>query len=106
MSRGVNKVMLLGYVGNEPELKRTPFGLPFISLDISTEEVWTDKRTGERRRETDWHKVLFFSKPAEICAEFAKKGSRVFICGRLKTRKYTDKNNIERIVVEILGDEW
>ena len=99
----VNKVILIGNLGRDPEIRYMPSGDAIANLNIATTEKWKDKG-GEMQEQTEWHRVAFFGRQAEICGEYLKKGSAVFIEGRLQTRKYTDKEGIERYVTEIRGD--
>lgn len=105
MSRGVNKVILVGNVGVNPELRYTPSESAVTQLSIATSEVWKDKATGEQQERTEWHRVVMFNRLAEIAAEYAKKGSKVYIEGALKTRKWTDAQGVERYTTEIIASE-
>lgn len=104
-SRGVNKVTLIGNLGLDPEARYMPDGTCVASVSIATSEVWKDKQTGVQKESTEWHRVVFFRKLAEIVKEYLKKGSKVYIEGKLKTRKWTDKNGIERYTTEIHANE-
>jgi single-strand DNA-binding protein len=103
MSRTLNKVMLIGNVGRDPELKFTPSGIPVISFRLATSETWKD-REGEVKEHTDWHTIVAWRGLAEVINKLVKKGSRVYIEGRIQTRNFEDKNNNKRHVVEILAD--
>lgn len=103
MSRTLNKVMLIGNVGRDPELKFTPSGIPVISFRLATSETWKD-REGDVKEHTDWHTIVAWRGLAEVINKLVKKGSRVYIEGRLQTRNFEDKNNNKRHVVEILAD--
>ena len=103
MSRTLNKVMLIGNVGRDPELKYTPSGIPVASFRLATSETWKD-RDGSVREHTDWHSVVAWRGLAEVIQKLVRKGSRVYIEGRIQTRIYDDKNNNKRHVVEILAD--
>jgi single-strand DNA-binding protein len=105
MARGVNKVILLGYLGQDPETRAMPSGKAVTNLRIATTESWRDKASGETKEQTEWHSVVFFDRLAEVASEYLKKGSQVYIEGRLRTRKYTDKNGVDRYATEILGSE-
>jgi single-strand DNA-binding protein len=99
----VNKVILIGNLGRDPEVRYLPSGDAVANLNIATTEKWKDKG-GEMQEQTEWHRVAFFGRQAEICGEYLKKGSAVYIEGRLQTRKYTDKEGIERYATDIRGD--
>ena len=103
--RGVNRVTLLGNVGQDVVLRYTPQGTAVTNLRIATSETWTDKQTGERQERTEWHSVALFGRLAEIAGEYLTKGSQVFIEGPLRTRKYQDKDGRERTAVEIVANE-
>ncbi len=103
MSRTLNKVMLIGNVGKDPELKFTPSGIPVASFRLATSETWKD-RNGNLQEHTDWHTVVAWRGLAEVCNKLVKKGARVYIEGKLQTRYFEDKNNARRHIVEILAD--
>lgn len=105
MARGVNKVILIGNLGNDPEVRYTPNGNAVANISLATSEAWKDKQTGELQDRTEWHRVVFFNRLAEIVGEYLKKGSKIYVEGTLRTRKWTDKNNIERYTTEIIGNE-
>ncbi|MCX7945388.1 MAG: single-stranded DNA-binding protein [Hydrogenophilus sp.] len=100
----VNKVILVGNLGRDPETRYTPNGEAVVTLSVATSESWRDKQTGERRETTEWHRVVFFGRQAEIAGQYLKKGSAVYIEGSIRTRKWTDQNGQERITTEIRGD--
>lgn len=100
----VNKVILIGNLGRDPEVRVTPDGLSICSVSLATSFTWKDKNTGERREETEWHRISFFNRLAEVAGQYLKKGSSIYVEGRLKTRKYTDKDNIERYVTDIIAE--
>jgi len=100
----VNKVILLGNLGRDPEMKYLDNGDAIANLAIATSEQWKDKNSGEKREATEWHRVTAFGKLAEIMGEYLKKGSQVYIEGSLRTRKYTDKDGVERYSTEIRAD--
>lgn len=100
----LNKVTIIGRLGNEPEMRTMPNGEAVANLSVATGESWTDKSTGEKREMTEWHRIVFYRRQAEICAEYLHKGSQVYIEGRLKTRKWQDKNGQEHYITEIQGD--
>lgn len=103
MSRTLNKVMLIGNVGKDPELKHTPSGIPVISFRLATSETWKD-REGNVKEHTDWHTIVAWRGLAEVIHKLVKKSSRVFIEGRIQTRNFEDRNNNRRHVVEVLAD--
>lgn len=106
MSRGLNKVMLIGNVGNDPEMSATGGGSCVAKVSIATSETWKDKATGEQKEKTDWHNVVFFGRLAEIVGQYAKKGSKIYVEGKLRTRKWKDANSgADRSAVEIEGRE-
>lgn len=105
MARGVNKVILIGNLGNEPETKYTPSGAAITNISVATSESWKDKQTGEQQEKTEWHRVVFFGRLAEIAGEYLRKGSKVYIEGRLQTEKYTDKAGVERYATKIVANE-
>jgi single-strand DNA-binding protein len=99
----VNKVILIGNLGRDPEVRYLPSGDAVANLNVATTEKWKDKN-GEQQEQTEWHRVAFFGRQAEICGEYLRKGSQVYIEGRLQTRKWTDKDGNERYTTEIRGD--
>ena len=101
---GINKVIIVGFLGNDPELRTMPNGEAVANISVATSEAWTDKSTGERREVTEWHRIVFYRRQAEICGEYLKKGSHVYIEGRLRTRKWQDQNGQDRYTTEIQGD--
>ena len=103
--RGVNKVTLIGNVGADPELRYTTSGTAIASLSVATSESWTDKQSGEKQERTEWHRVKFFGRLAEIVGEYAKKGRQVYVEGSLRTEKYTDKQGVERYSTDIVASE-
>ena len=105
-SKGVNKVILIGNLGNDPEIKFLTNGDAVCNLSIATSESWKDKSTGQPQERTEWHRVVFFRKPAEIIGEYTKKGSKIYIEGSLQTRKWQDKDGIDRYTTEIRGDQF
>ena len=105
MSRGINKVILVGNLGADPETKYGPSGDAITNLRIATSESWTDKNTGQKQERTEWHRVVVFKKLAEICAEYLRKGSQVYIEGSLRTRKWQDKDGKDQYTTEVRGDE-
>ncbi|MFU8798072.1 MAG: single-stranded DNA-binding protein [Gammaproteobacteria bacterium] len=105
MARGINKVILIGNLGNDPEVRYMPSGGAVATLSIATSESWKDKQTGEQQERTEWHRVVLFNRLGEIAGEYLRKGSKVYIEGSLRTRKWQDKSNIERYTTEIVGSE-
>ncbi len=106
MSRGVNKVILVGNLGRDPETRYMPSGSAVTNLRIATSEQWKDKTTGENQERTEWHSVAMFGRLAEIAAEYLRKGSKVYIEGKLRTRKWQDKTDgKDRYTTEIIADE-
>jgi single-strand DNA-binding protein len=101
----VNKVILIGNLGRDPEVRYAPSGSAIANVTIATSRNWKDKTTGERQEETEWHRVVFYDKLAEIAGEYLKKGKSVYIEGRLKTRKWTDKDGVEKYTTEIIANE-
>jgi single-strand DNA-binding protein len=105
MSRGINKVIIVGNLGNDPETRYMPSGSAVTNLSVATNESWKDKQTGEQKDRTEWHKVAMFGRLAEIAAEYLRKGSQVYIEGKLRTRKWQDKDGQDRYTTEIVADE-
>jgi single-strand DNA-binding protein len=101
---GINKVIIVGHLGNDPEMRSMPNGEAVANISVATSEAWTDKNTGERREVTEWHRIVFYRKLAEICGQYLKKGAQVYIEGRLRTRKWQDHNGQDRYTTEIQGD--
>jgi len=100
-SRGVNKVILVGNLGNDPEVRYLPNGGAVANMTLATSESWRDKATGEQKEKTEWHRVVLFGKLAEVAGEYLRKGSQVYIEGKLTTRKWTDQSGIEKYTTEI-----
>ena len=100
----INKVIIVGYLGRDPEKRYTPTGDPVTTVAVATTDRWRDKKTSELKENTEWHRISFFGRLAETAGQYLKKGSQVYVEGRLRTRKYTDKDGIERYTTEILGD--
>jgi single-strand DNA-binding protein len=105
MARGINKVIIVGNVGGDPETRYMPSGSAVTNLTIATNESWKDKQTGEQKERTEWHRVAMFNRLAEIAAEYLRKGSQVYIEGKLRTRKWQDKSGQDRYTTEIIADE-
>ena len=105
MARGINKVIIVGNLGQDPETKAMPSGTTVANLRIATSESWKDKQTGEMKEQTEWHSVAMFGRLAEIAGEYLRKGSQVYIEGRLRTRKWQDKSGNDRYTTEIVANE-
>ncbi|MAZ38506.1 MAG: single-stranded DNA-binding protein [Legionellales bacterium] len=105
MARGINKVILIGNLGADPEVRYMTSGQAVANLSIATSEAWRDKQTNELQERTEWHRVVVFRRLAEIAGEYLKKGSKVYIEGRIRTRKWQDQNGQDRYTTEIHGDE-
>ena len=101
---GVNKVIIIGFLGNAPELRTMPNGEAVANISVATSESWIDKNTNERREVTEWHRIVFYRRLAEICGQYLKKGAQVYVEGRLRTRKWQDQNGQDRYSTEIQGD--
>jgi len=101
----VNKVILVGNLGRDPEVRYAPSGSAICNVTIATSRNWKDKTSGERQEETEWHRVVFYDRLAEIAGEYLKKGRPVYVEGRLKTRKWTDKDGVEKYTTEIIAQE-
>jgi single-strand DNA-binding protein len=103
MAGSVNKVILVGNLGKDPEIRRTQDGRPIANLSIATSETWRDKNTGERKEKTEWHRVVIFSEPlCKIVEQYLKKGAKVYIEGALQTRKWTDQSGVEKYSTEVV----
>src|SRR5882757_4122031 len=105
MARGLNKVILVGNIGKDPETRYMPNGKAVTNFSVATSEGWTDKQTGDKQERTEWHNVVLFEKLAEIAAEYLRKGSQVYIEGSLRTRKWQDKEGKDRYTTEIVARE-
>ncbi len=106
MARGINKVILIGNLGKDPEVRYMPSGSAVTNLTLATSETWKDKQSGEKQERTEWHNIVFFNRLAEIAGEYLKKGSKVYIEGSLRTRKWQDKNTgTDRYTTEIVANE-
>ena len=105
MARGVNKVILVGNLGQKPEIRYTQTNTAVATLSIATSESWKDKDSGEQREKTEWHRVVFFGKLAEIAEQYLDKGSQLYVEGKLQTRKWQDKDGNDKYTTEILGNE-
>ena len=105
MSRGVNKVIIIGNLGQDPETKYTANGAAITNISVATSESWKDKQTGQQQERTEWHRVVFFNRLAEIAGQYLKKGSKVFIEGSLRTNKWQDQNGQDRYSTDIIASE-
>ena len=105
MARGINKVIVVGNLGADPDTRSMPSGNAVTNISVATSESWNDKETGERQEKTEWHRVVFFGRLAEIASEYLKKGSQVYIEGKLQTRKWEDKEGNERWTTEIVSNQ-
>jgi single-strand DNA-binding protein len=105
MARGVNKVILIGNLGSDPEVRYTPSGSAVANVNLATSETWRDKTSGELQDRTEWHRIVFFNRLAEIVGEYLHKGSKIYVEGSLRTRKWQDKNGVERHTTEIIANE-
>lgn len=101
-SRGINKVILIGNLGQDPEVRYMPNGGAVANITLATSEIWRDKNTGEMKEKTEWHRVVLFGKLAEIAREYLRKGAQVYIEGALQTRKWQDQNGMDRYTTEII----
>ncbi|MGL5030084.1 MAG: single-stranded DNA-binding protein [Aeromonas sp.] len=105
-SRGINKVILIGNLGQDPEVRYMPSGGAVTNITLATSESWRDKQTGEQKERTEWHRVVFMGKLAEVAGEYLKKGSQVYVEGKLQTRKWQDQGGQERYTTEVLVDSF
>lgn len=105
MARGINKVILVGNCGQDPETRFSGSGAAITNISIATSETWKDKQTGQPQERTEWHRVVFFNRLGEIAGEYLKKGSKVYVEGSLRTRKWQDKEGQDRYTTEIVGNE-
>ena len=105
MARGINKVILVGNLGQDPETRYMPSGGAVTNFTLATNESWKDKQSGEQKERTEWHRVVMFNRLAEIAAEYLRKGSQVYVEGRLQTRKWQDRDGNDRYTTEIVGNE-
>jgi len=105
LARGVNKVILIGHLGQDPQSRAMPSGKAVVNLRVATTEGWRDKQTGENKEATEWHNVVMFDRLAEIAAEYLRKGSHIYVEGRIRTRKWQDKEGHDRYSTEIIANE-
>lgn len=101
---GINKVIIVGNLGNDPDVRTMPNGDAVAKISVATSESWNDKSTGERKEVTEWHSIVFYRRQAEVVGEYLHKGSKVYVEGRLRTRKWQDQNGQDRYTTEIIGD--
>ena len=101
---GINKVIIVGNLGNDPEIRTMPNGDAVAKISVATSESWVDKNTNERKTQTEWHSIVFYRRQAEVAGEYLRKGSKVYVEGRLRTRKWQDQNGQDRYTTEIQGD--
>ena len=105
MARGINKVIVVGNLGADPDSRTMPSGNAVTNISVATSESWNDKETGEKQEKTEWHRVVFFGRLAEIASDYLKKGSQVYVEGKLQTRKWEDKEGNERWTTEIVANQ-
>ena len=105
MARGVNKVILIGNLGSDPEVRYTPDGTPVANFSLATSESWNDRNTGERQERTEWHRLVLWRKLAEIASQYLKKGSRIYIEGKLQTRSWDDQSGQKRYTTEVVVND-
>ncbi len=105
MARGINKVILIGNLGADPEVRYMPTGGAVANVNLATTDNWKDKQTGQNQERTEWHRVVFFNRLAEIVGEYLRKGAKIYVEGSLRTRKWQDKNGQDRYTTEIVGNE-
>ncbi len=105
MARGVNRVILIGHLGRDPEVRYSANGQAIANVTLATSESWKDRNTGEKQERTEWHRVVFFGRLAEIAGEYLKKGMQIYVGGRLQTRKWQDKEGLDRYTTEIVRSQ-
>ena len=105
MARGINKVIIVGNLGADPDSRAMPSGNAVTNISVATSESWNDRETGEKQEKTEWHRVVFFNRLAEIAAQYLKKGSQVYVEGKLQTRKWEDKEGNERWTTEVVASQ-
>ena len=105
MARGINKVIIVGNLGADPDSRAMPSGNAVTNISVATSESWNDRETGEKLEKTEWHRVVFFNRLAEIAAQYLKKGSQVYVEGKLQTRKWEDKEGNERWTTEVVANQ-
>lgn len=104
-SRGINKVILIGNLGGDPELKNLPSGNAVVNFSVATSESWKDKQTGAQQEKTEWHRIVMFNRLAEVAGEYLKKGSKVYLEGKLQTRKWQSEDGMEHYTTEIVANQ-
>ncbi len=104
MARGINKVILVGNLGQDPEVRYSANGQAVATISLATSESWKDKNTGEKQERTEWHRVVFFKRLAEVVGEYLRKGAQIYVEGRLQTRKWQDKDGNDRYTTQVIGD--
>lgn len=102
----VNKAIILGHLGQDPEIRYTSSGDAATNISVATSEQWKDKSSGEQKEQTEWHRISFFGKAAEIVCQYMRKGSQIYVEGKIRSKKFTDKNGIERTAFEIIADSF
>lgn len=105
MARGINKVILIGNLGSDPEVRYTPNGAPVANFSLATSESWNDRNTGERQERTEWHRLVLWSKLAEIAGQYLKKGAKIYVEGRLQTRSWDDQSGQKRYATEVVVND-
>lgn len=105
MAKGINKVILIGNLGQDPETRYAPSGTAITNINLATSDTWKDKQSGQMQERTEWHRVIFFNRLAEVAGEYLRKGSKVYLEGRLQTRKWQDQNGQDRYTTEIVANE-
>lgn len=105
MARGINKVILIGNLGQDPDIRYTQSGAPVANLSLATAESWRDRETGEQNERTEWHRLVMFGRTAEVAQQYLKKGSQIFVEGRLQTRKWQDRDGNERYTTEVVVND-
>ncbi len=105
MARGINKVILIGNLGNDPEVRYTPSGSAVATVSLATSESWRDKESGDQQERTEWHRIVFFGRLAEVVGEYLRKGSQIYVEGRLQTRKWQDSEGKDRYTTEIVASD-
>jgi single-strand DNA-binding protein len=102
----VNKAIIVGHLGQDPEIRYTNSGEAAANISVATSEQWKDKSTGEQKEQTEWHRISFFGKAAEVVCQYMRKGSQIYVEGKIRSKKYTDKQNIERTAFEIIAESF
>ncbi len=105
MARGVNKVILIGNLGRDPEVRYSPSGQAVANVTLATSEAWKDRNSGEKQERTEWHRIVFFGRLAEVAGEYLKKGAQIYVEGRLQTRKWQDKDGNDRYTTEVVATD-